>query len=123
LWFLKYINTDVHQLLWERKPNFDVEETGTDTKARKWLKHHTAPITPKGSASASLGIGLIDWARRASHVRAMQVKWLLQYLDASDSTILDCWFARTSLGRAAVLSTIPPKALYKRKKSSVDSLP
>jgi predicted DNA-binding WGR domain protein len=44
----------------------------------------------------------------------MQTKWLLKYLDASDSTwgkILDCWFARTTLGRAAVLSSIPTKQL------------
>jgi hypothetical protein len=105
--FHKYLQADVFQLLLEREPSFDVEETGTDTTAYKWLKNHTAPITPKGGCS--LGIGLLDWA---SHVKAMQAMWLLKYLDASDSTwkkILDCWFARTSLGRAAVLSSIPMK--------------
>jgi hypothetical protein len=103
--FHKYLEADVFQLLWEREPSFDVEETGTDTTAYKWLKIHTAPITPKGGCS--LGIGVLDWA---SHVKAMQARWLLKYLDASDSTwkkILDCWFARTSLGRAAVLFLHP----------------
>jgi hypothetical protein len=79
--FHEYLEADVFQLLWEREPSFDVEETGTDTTAYKWLKNHTAPITPMGGCS--LGIGLLDWA---SHAKAMQARWLLKYLDASDST-------------------------------------
>jgi hypothetical protein len=113
----KYLEADVFQLLWEREPSFDVEETGTDTTAYKWLKNHTAPIIPKGGCS--LGIGLLDWA---SHVKAMQARWLLKYLDASDSTwkkILDCWFARTSLGRAAVLSSIPMKTLIQSMRGNI----
>jgi hypothetical protein len=115
--FHKYLEADVFQLLWEREPSFDVEETGTDTTAYKWLKNHTAPITPKGGSS--LGIGLLDWA---SHVKAMQARWLLKYLDASDSTWkknLDCWFARTSLGRAAVLSSIPMKTLTQSMRGNI----
>jgi hypothetical protein len=46
--FHKYLEADVYQMLWEREPRFDVEETGTDTTAHKWLKIHTAPITPRG---------------------------------------------------------------------------
>jgi hypothetical protein len=115
--FHKYLEADVFPLLWEREPSFDVEETGTDTTAYKWLKKHTAPIIPKGGCS--LGIGLLDWA---SHVKAMQARWLLKYLDASDSTwkkILDCWFARTSLKRAAVLSSIPIKTLIQSLKGNI----
>jgi hypothetical protein len=77
-WFHKYLQADIHELLWERDPKFDVEDIGTDSKAYKWLKHHDCPITPRGNTF--FGIGLIDWR---SHVKAMQVKWLLKYLDAS----------------------------------------
>eukprot|EP00962_Isochrysis_galbana_P013114 scaffold3751_cov117-Isochrysis_galbana.AAC.1 len=51
-----------------------------------------------------------------------QVNWLLQYLDASVSTwklILDCWFARTSLGRAAILTSIPAKILTKSMRGNI----
>eukprot|EP00962_Isochrysis_galbana_P002587 scaffold702_cov119-Isochrysis_galbana.AAC.7 len=101
----------------ERSYIFDVEHVGTDSKAYKWIKHHTAPITPKGGAS--LGVGLLDWN---SHVKAMPVKWLLKYLDASVSTwklILDCWFARTSLGRAAILTSLPAKILTKSMRGNI----
>jgi hypothetical protein len=67
----------------------------------------------------SLGIGLIDWI---SHVKAMQVTLLLKYLNTSKSTwkrVLDCWFARTSLGRAGVLTTISPKILTKSMRGNV----
>eukprot|EP00962_Isochrysis_galbana_P017125 scaffold4920_cov129-Isochrysis_galbana.AAC.1 len=106
-WFHQALQADVYQLLWEREPSFDVEHVGTDSNAYKWIKNHTAPIAPKGGSM--LGARLLDWE---SHVKAMQVKWLLKYLDASTSTwklILDCWLARTSLGRAAILSSIPAK--------------
>eukprot|EP00962_Isochrysis_galbana_P016560 scaffold4749_cov137-Isochrysis_galbana.AAC.8 len=66
-----------------------------------------------------LGTGLLDWD---SHVKAMQVQWLLKYLDASASTwklLLDCWFARTSLGRAAILSSIPAKVLTKSMRGNI----
>jgi hypothetical protein len=107
--FHKHLEADIYQLLWERDPTFDVADIGTDSNAYKWLKNHSAPTTLKGGSS--LGMGLLDWA---SHVKAMQAKWLLKYLDASDSSWkkrLDCWFARTTLGRAAVLSSIPTKTL------------
>eukprot|EP00962_Isochrysis_galbana_P030310 scaffold9816_cov141-Isochrysis_galbana.AAC.1 len=77
-WFHKALQADVYQLLWERDPTFDVEHVGTDSTAYKWIRHHTAPITPK--EGASLGVGLLDWN---SNIKAMQVKWLLKYLDAS----------------------------------------
>jgi hypothetical protein len=110
-WFHKCLEADVYELLWTRDPVFDAEDTGTDSRGLKWIKHHTAPLIPKSKGGAALGIGLLDWP---NHVKAMQVKWLLKYLDASTSswkTILDCWFARTSLGRAAILSNINPKSL------------
>jgi hypothetical protein len=108
-WFHKYLQADTYELLWERDPKFDVEDIGTDSKAYKWLKHHDCPITPR--ENTSLGIGLIDWR---SHVKAMQVKWLLKYLDAGEISwkiILDCWLARSSLGRAAILSSYKAKEL------------
>jgi hypothetical protein len=52
----------------------------------------------------------------------MQVKWLLKYLDASTSswkTILDCRFARTSLGRAAILPNITPKSLTQSMRGKI----
>jgi hypothetical protein len=89
--FHKYLQADIYELLWEREPKFDVENIGTDSKACEWLKHHDCSITPRGNTS--LGIGLIDWR---SHVKALQVKWLLKDVDASESSwkiILDCWLA------------------------------
>eukprot|EP00962_Isochrysis_galbana_P008715 scaffold2424_cov122-Isochrysis_galbana.AAC.1 len=116
-WFHQALQADVYQLLWEREPTFEAEHFGTDSNSYKWIKNHTAPITPKGGAS--LGIGLLDWN---SNVKAMQVKWLLKYLDASVSTwkfILDCWFARSSLGRAAILSSIQAKVLTKSMRGNI----
>eukprot|EP00962_Isochrysis_galbana_P038039 scaffold13429_cov171-Isochrysis_galbana.AAC.1 len=74
-WFHEALHADVYQLLWEREPTFEAEHIGTDSNSYKWIRNHTAPLTPKGGAS--LGIGLLDWN---SHVKAMQVKWLLKYL-------------------------------------------
>jgi len=71
-WFHQALQADVYQLLWEREPTFEAEYFGTDSNSYKWIKNHTAPITPKGGAS--LGIGLLDWS---SHVKAMQVKFRL----------------------------------------------
>jgi hypothetical protein len=116
-WFYKYLQADIYELLWERDPKFDVEDIGTDSKAFKWLKHHDCPITPRGNTS--LGIGLIDWR---SHVKAMQVKWLLKYLDASESSwkiILDCWLARSSRGRAAILSSYKAKELVQSMRGNI----
>jgi hypothetical protein len=108
-WFQKYLQADIYELFWEREPKCDVKDIGTNSKAYKCLKHHDCPITPRGNTS--LEIGLIDWR---SHVKAMQVKWLLKYLDASKSSwkiILDCWLARSLLGRAAILSSYKAKEL------------
>jgi hypothetical protein len=46
----------VRELLWERDPAFDAEDIGTESRAFKWIKHHTAPINPKSKGSAALGI-------------------------------------------------------------------
>jgi exonuclease III len=116
-WFHTCLEADVYQLLWERDPLFDVEDIGTDSNSYKWIKRHATPTTPTGDTL--LGTGLIDWP---SHIKAMQVKWLLKYLDASQSTwklILDCWFSRTSLGRAAILSTIPVKTLSQSLRGNI----
>eukprot|EP00962_Isochrysis_galbana_P023097 scaffold6937_cov110-Isochrysis_galbana.AAC.1 len=48
----------------EREPTFEAEHIGTDSNSYKWIRNHTAPLTPKGGAS--LGIGLLDWN---SHVK------------------------------------------------------
>ena len=64
--------------------------------------------TPNGP---TLGLGLIDWP---NHVKALRAKWILNYLDprqANWKQVLDAWFCRTNLGRAAVLSTIPKNKL------------
>ena len=58
-----------------------------------------------------LGVGLLDWD---NHVKALQAKWILNYLDARQAhwkQVLDAWFCRSNLGRAAVLSTIPTSKL------------
>eukprot|EP00962_Isochrysis_galbana_P050245 scaffold21698_cov122-Isochrysis_galbana.AAC.1 len=50
------------------------------------------------------------------------ILYCIKYLDASVSTwklILDCWFARSSLGRAAILSSIQAKVLTKSMRGNI----
>jgi hypothetical protein len=46
--FHKYLEADVFQLLWEREPSFDVEETGTETRQHKMAEEPHSFNHPKG---------------------------------------------------------------------------
>ena len=77
----------------------------------QWIKHPEIPLKNTSEKGPHLGLGLLDWD---NHVKALQAKWILNYLDARQAQwkqVLDAWFCRTNMGRAAVLSTIPANKL------------
>eukprot|EP00967_Tisochrysis_lutea_P060131 scaffold76827_cov32-Tisochrysis_lutea.AAC.1 len=77
----------------------------------QWIKYPEVPMRNVSEKGPHLGLGLLDWD---NHVKALQAKWILNYLDARQAQwkqVLDAWFCRTNMGRAAVLSTIPTSKL------------
>ena len=91
------VKRSVDRILW----------TNTRTGRRlQWIKHPDIPLKGASEKDPQLGLGLLDWD---NHVKALQSKWILNYLDARQAQwkqVLDAWFCRTNIGRAAVLSTI-----------------
>eukprot|EP00967_Tisochrysis_lutea_P066058 scaffold85961_cov26-Tisochrysis_lutea.AAC.7 len=77
----------------------------------QWIKHPEIPLKGDTEKGPHLGLGLLDWK---NHVKALQAKWILNYLDARQAQwkqILDAWFCHTRLGRAAVLADVPAHKL------------
>ena len=72
-----------------------------------------------------LGVAAIHWP---SHVKAIQSKVIISYLDGSRSSwklVLDEWYSRTPEGRGAVFSTTPTYGLtcsLTRRKSALPAL-
>lgn len=101
-WFHTRVQKAVDAVLWT---------SPYTNKQSKWIKHPHYPISHGKSATRTLGLGLLNWP---SHVKALQTKWILNYLNARKALWkhgLDAWVCRTGLGRGAVLSTIPTKVL------------
>ena len=70
-----------------------------------------------------LGLGLLHWP---SHVKALQIKLLSTYNDASTGewkAILDCWLARTREGRGAVFANYRIKDLIQSNSGRASHLP
>jgi hypothetical protein len=89
---------------------FDAEELGTEIKFRRYMRDR-APYAPK--PPMGLGLAVLHWP---SHVKGLQVKWLLKYRDGSQGQwkcLLDRWFARTVDGRGAPFTTVPSSFLSK----------
>ena len=66
-------------------------------KTTKWVRHPQYPVHNAECASRTMGIGLLHWT---THVRALQTKWILNYLNARKAIwkhALDAWFCRTGL--------------------------
>ena len=95
------------------------DEYGTHIKYRRFMKEQAQ----YGSRTHDLGIGALDWI---SHVKAIQVMWLVRYNDGSQGTyklILDLWLARSYIGRGAVFSSLPRSELTKATCHNYSHLP
>ena len=102
------IHEDVQALIWNKDLSFDAEEMGTERSSRRWMKDG-AQYKPK----RELGLGVLHWN---AHVKALQSKAVLQYLDASGGeykAVLDRWMARLSTGRGAIASSVPVRTLFR----------
>ena len=94
-------------LIWSKDVEFSDE--GLSASAFRRFMVNMNQYEPTNSAN--VGLGVLDWN---SHLEALQLKWILRYLDPSQAPwkeVLDVWLARTYLGRQAVFSTIPVKQL------------
>ena len=101
------VEEDVQALIWGKDVTFDAEEAGTHVKFRRWMKKDAQ----YGNRKTHLGIGLLPWR---DHLKALQVNWLLKYMDGSRGEwkfLLDAWFARHPEGRGAIFSTLPANKL------------
>jgi hypothetical protein len=77
--------------------------------------HHKAVHNPKkaNDHAPNLGLGLKDWE---SHCVALRIKWILNYLDASQGPwklVLDAWLARPKMGRASICTSTHTSQLIK----------
>ena len=112
------IEEDVQALIWNKDPTFEADNRGTDRVNKRWLLE-----AAQTHSLRQLGIGLLPWR---AHLKAMQIKMLLGYLDGTRDAykqVLDCWFARHPEGRGAILSTMPIKQLTKSTTQRVCALP
>ena len=99
---------DTQALVWNAEHEYDPDVMGALRTSRRWMREG-AQYRPK----RELGLGLLHWP---SHVKALQSKAMLRYLDATLSEykpILDVWLARGTMGRGAVCSTAPVRLLLK----------
>jgi hypothetical protein len=93
-------------LVWAKEHNFERNEKGSTTSAKPWMCKQAIHNPKKASDHApTFGLGLIDWE---SHCKALRVKWILNYLNASKGpwkTVLDAWLARPDMGRASICTS------------------
>ena len=102
--FHRAIKQSVDRVLWTNA------RTG---RKLQWVKHPEVPLKGDTTEGPHLGLGLLDWNWK-NHVKAIQAKWMLNYMDARQAQwkqILDAWFCRTNLGRAAVVADVPTHKL------------
>ena len=98
----KAIEDTVQALVWNRDLHFCPDEIGAELTSRRWMRQESQYLPKR-----ELGLGLLDWN---SHVKALQCKAVLQYLDATRSEyklILDHWLARGSMGRGGICANVP----------------
>jgi hypothetical protein len=101
------LEADVYHLLWAKDHEFDVQVIGSNTKNRPYIKHTAIYNKRKWHQNTGLGVGLLDLE---SHARALRVKWILKYLDATNGQwklILDAWLARSRHGRGHIILNTP----------------
>ena len=81
-----WLDEDVQGLIWNKAPVFDPDEDGTQIENKRFMLKD-AQYRSKGQ----LGLGLINWR---AHVKAIQIKALLDYRNATRSDykkILNEW--------------------------------
>ena len=113
------IVSDIQALVWQKNVSFAEGETGSTLTSRRWLKANAQ----FGDRKHNLGIGLLDWK---AHVDAIQIKWLLNYRDATRGEwklLLDSWLARHDTGRGGPFTSIPINKLIKSTTQRVSALP
>jgi hypothetical protein len=79
--FQKHLSQDVHHLVWAKEHDFERSEKGSTTVAKPWIRKQAIhnPKRTKNHAP-NVGLGLIDWG---SHCKSIRVRWILNYLNAS----------------------------------------
>eukprot|EP00965_Chrysotila_dentata_P171471 5658899-Pleurochrysis_carterae.AAC.1 len=105
---LDYIEEDVHSLIWDRDPSLDEDKLGSSKHGKRYMKNDC-----QYNHKLRLGIGLLNFA---NHLRALQVNWILKYLDSSQApwkSVLDKWLCRNTRDRGSVLQKIPTQELFK----------
>jgi hypothetical protein len=73
--------------------------------------------------SKGIGLGLLKWESR---VQALQVRWIIRYLDASNGQwkeVLDRWLARGTMGRGTCFTTAPLTYMIKSNNTTATALP
>ena len=101
------ILSDVQALIWQRDVIFTAGTTGSELTSKRFMKAESQ----FGDRKSQLGLGALDWA---SHVTALQAKWILKYRDATRGEwkgLLDAWYARHETKRGAPFTTIAMKKL------------
>ena len=102
------VMSDTQVLVWNAEHEYDPDSMGAELVSRRWMREG-AQYRPK----RELGLGLLHWP---AHVKALQSKAMLRYIDATRSEyklILDVWWARGTMARGAVCSTAPIRLLCK----------
>ena len=110
-WFMEAIDSDVQTIPWDRSPRLQADELGSSQEGIKWITLPTYPRVGTREDGPLLGVGLLPMAE---HTRALQAIWIARYLNPSTAewkSVLDQWFSRTPLGRAAVFSKVDSRSL------------
>ena len=113
------LEQDTQALIWGKLVDFDAEEEGTNLASRRWMKRDSQ----FGNIKDDLGLGVMPWD---AHNKALQIKWLLRYRDASGGAwkaALDVWFERTHVGRGGAFSRVDIKELTKSTTQRRSQLP
>ena len=108
-WLNDAIESDVQALMWNKEMAFDPDELGSESNHRRFLKkdaqHNKKPF----------GINLLPWI---PHLKALQVRWILRYRDATEGDwkkALDLWLAAGSEGRGSPFTTLPIEFLLNKR--------
>ena len=116
---MNMINNAYQNYIWDNERIVDPETYGDEVKVHRWIKNDAQ----YNSRVWELGLGVLPWM---NHVKAIQIRWLLRYLDATTGeykVVLDQWLARSSIGKGAIFSTLPIVELTKSTTHSKSHLP
>ena len=104
---IKDIESDVSALIWQKDPQFDMQEKGTKKGFKRKMTQEAA-YNPWGKG----GIGMLHWP---SHIKALLAKWAIRYMDPGKGAwklILDHWIGDNFYcSRGVLLSSIPTEKI------------